>query len=143
MNASVKQFVATKVLIEHDDKVLVLRESGKYVDGVHEGQYDVPGGRLAPGEPHDKALLREVKEETGLTISVGEPFAVTEWHPVVRGEQWQVVAIFFVAHSATDTVRLSEDHDDYKWINPKDYVSEGVIANMHDVFEKYLARKKQ
>ena len=34
--------------------------------------WELPGGKLAPGEDHAAALAREVLEETGLGVEVGE-----------------------------------------------------------------------
>ena len=61
-----KLFVATKAFIEYEGKILILQESGKYVDGTNVGRYDVPGGRVEPGQRFDESLRREIKEETGL-----------------------------------------------------------------------------
>src|SRR3989338_9321118 len=116
----IKLFVATKAFIIHDNKVLCLKESAKYVDGANRGKFDVVGGRLKPGERFDESLLRETKEETGLDVTIGKPFCVQEWRPVVRGEQWQIVGIFFECHATSPEVILSADHDAYEWINPKE-----------------------
>lgn len=116
-----KLFVATKAFINFDGKILTLRESGKYADGSNEGKYDIVGGRLEPGQHFRDSLIREVKEETGLGVEIGKPFFVNEWRPVVRGEQLQVVGIFFECKAKTDKVILSTDHDDYKWIKPEKY----------------------
>ena len=35
-----------------------------------QGRWSVPGGRCRPGEPTADACVREVREETGLTVSV-------------------------------------------------------------------------
>ena len=68
-----KLFLATKAFIIYEGKVLILRESGSYQDGTNAGRYDLPGGRLNPGEKYDEALAREVLEETGLTIKIKKP----------------------------------------------------------------------
>jgi 8-oxo-dGTP diphosphatase len=136
--------VATKALIERDGKILVVRESSAYQDGVNAGKYDVVGGRITPGEKLEDALRREVKEETELDIEIGSPFFADESlpHPVVRGEEWQVVKIYFPCKAASGEVALSEDHSEFLWIDPKEYKSAGLIENLHPVFESYLKRTR-
>lgn len=135
-----KLFIATKAFILHQGKVLILRESGTYQDGSNIGRYDLVGGRLKPGERYNEALLREIKEETGLNVVIGRPIAVNEWRPIVREEPWQIVGIFFECASESDIVQLSEDHDAYEWIDPSTYQDHGVIDNLYPVFEAYLKR---
>lgn len=135
-----KLFVATKAFIMHNGKVLLLREASKYNDGTNIGKYDVVGGRLEPGQRFDESLIREIKEETGIEVKIGKPFFVNEWRPNVRGEQWQIIGTFFECFSDTDQVELSKDHDDFIWINPKDFKNHPVIKNLHSAFEAYLKR---
>ncbi len=134
----IKLFVATKAFIRHGDKILILRESAKYSDGSNAGRYDVPGGRVIPGQRFDESMRREIKEETGLDVDIGAPFFANEWRPVVRGEQWQVIGTFFVCESKTNKIILSEDHDDYLWIDPAGYKSYRLIDNLTPAFEAYL-----
>lgn len=135
-----KLFVATKGFIERDGKVLVLRESSGYRDGTNAARYDVAGGRITPGEKLDEALRRETKEETGLDIEVGAIFFADESipRPVVRGEEWQVVKIYFACKAAPGEVVLSGDHDEYAWIDPRSYQDAGLIPNLFPAFEAYL-----
>lgn len=135
-----KLFVATKAFIVHNGKVLILRESSQYQDGSNSGKYDVVGGRVKPGERFDDSLLREIEEETGLKATIGRPFFVNEWRPVVRGEPWQIVGTFFECFADSDQVKLSEDHGEFQWIEPKDFRKYPLIENLVAAFESYLGR---
>ena len=134
----VKVWVATKAFLFYKDKVLILREADKYKDGTNSGKYDVVGGRVEPGQKFNESLLREIKEETGLSAKIGKPFYVGEWRPVVRSEQWQIVGTFFECTVNSDKVELSEDHDGYQWINPKDFRKYKLIDNLIPAFKAFL-----
>jgi 8-oxo-dGTP diphosphatase len=136
----VKLWVATKSFIFYKGKILILREASKYKDGSNTGKYDVVGGRIEPGQRFDESLLREVKEETGLKVKIGRPFYVGEWRPIVRGEQWQIVGTFFECEAESNKVKLSEDHDDFSWIDPKDFRKYLLIENLTPAFESYLSK---
>lgn len=133
-----KLFLATKAFIDYRGRVLVVRESAHYQDGTQTGKYDVPGGRLRAGERFDENLAREIKEETGLAVNIGNPFFVNESWPLVRGEQWQIVRVFFRCKGAGGEVRVGTDHDTFLWINPKDYRGYPLVENLFPAFEAYL-----
>lgn len=139
-----KLFVAAKAFIERDGKVLILREAAGYKDGTNAAKYDVVGGRITPGEKLEDALRREVEEETGLNIEIGHPFFADESQPrpVVRGEEWQVIKIYFACRAKDGEVHLSDDHEALAWIDPKEYKSAGLISNLYPAFEAYLSRPK-
>jgi len=42
------------------------------------GEWHLPGGVIEPGEEPEEALIREVKEETGIDIRLGGPVDVVE-----------------------------------------------------------------
>ncbi len=133
-----KLFTAMKAFVVRDGKILILRESDKYADGVSSQRYDVVGGRVKPGERFDAGLIREIQEETGLRVVIGKPFFVNEWRPIVRGEQWQIVATFFECQAEAGEVTLSNDHDHYFWIEPQEYKKYDIIANLEPAFTAYL-----
>ncbi len=143
MDDNIKLFVATKSLITYQGKVLILRESTKYTDGSNVGKYDVVGGRVKPGQEFDESLKREVAEETGLTVEIGKPFYVGEWRPIVNREQWQIIGIFFECKSTSEIVSLSEDHDDYQWIDPNRFEEYPLIENLQNAFKAYLLNNFQ
>jgi 8-oxo-dGTP diphosphatase len=134
-----KLFIAVKALVKNKEgKILLIRESQKYKEGTQAGKFDVIGGRVEPGEKFDECLIREIKEEIGLDVKIGKPFFVNEVRPVVKGEQWQIIRIFFECLTEEENVQLSEDHDEFIWINPEDYQTSNVIENLYPVFEAYL-----
>lgn len=133
-----KLFAATKTFVINKRKVLILRESTQYQDGTNVGRYDVPGGRVKPGQRFDKSLLREIKEEAGLDVKIGKPFFVDEWRHTVRGERWQIVGIYFKCSSNSRKVTLSNEHDDYQWIDPKNYRNYPLIGRVNLAFEAWL-----
>lgn len=135
---NVKLFVATKAFIVHEGKVLIIRESNTYADGTKFEKFDLPGGRLKPGEQFNESLIREVREETGLEISIERPIHVDEWKPKVRGEQWQIVGIFFICRATSTAVVLSQDHDAYEWIDPRECRKYNLMDNYFRAFELYL-----
>ena len=57
------------VVTDDAGRVLLVREDGEWL---------APGGEVEPGETHEEALVREVREETGVTVSVDALVAVTE-----------------------------------------------------------------
>ena len=138
-----KLFVATKAFIMHKGKVLLVKESSKYADGSNVGRFDVVGGRIKSGQRFDESLLREVKEETGLEVTIGKPFFVNEWRPNVRGEQWQIVGVFFECSANTDEVTLSEDHNEHVWVDPKEYKKYQIIENLIPAFESFLKERSE
>lgn len=129
--------VACKALIVRDGKVLIIRESGQYDEGTNEGKYDVPGGRVTPGEQFAESLRREVREEVGLDATVGRPVLVAEWRPVVRGTQLQIVGIYFACQAAGD-VALGQDHDDYRWIGPEEVRGYRFMYSVDDAILAYF-----
>lgn len=142
MMNDIKLFPSTKAFIVYNNKILILREAGSYGDGTQTGNYDVPGGRVKPGQRFDESLRREIKEETGLDVKIGQPFSVGEWRPVIKGKQWQIVATFFECFADTDKVVLSQDHDKYLWIDPKDYTNYPIIQTNLPAHKDYLHLKQ-
>ncbi len=144
MSTAVNQRVACKAVIGLGDKVLVLREGLTYEEGTNLGKWQFPGGRINPGEHFLDGLKREVMEETGLTIEPGDPLFVSEWFPVIKGQQNHIVAIFFACMAARDTqeadVRLSEEHDVYRWVTQAEAETLGLLSSEQGVLAGYFGR---
>ncbi len=62
------------------------------------------------------ALEREVREEVGLQVSIGDVFYADEWRPAINGKKLQIFGIFFRCSALSKTVVLTSDHDEHAWI---------------------------
>lgn len=81
--------LAARALILHEDRLLL-------VNAYPNGRSDLwcaPGGGVEVGTSLHDNLMREVHEETGLTISVGPPAMVNEFHDPASG--FHQVDLFF------------------------------------------------
>lgn len=73
--------------------------------------WEFVGGKVEPGETGKQALVRECREELGVTVSVGEPFMeVTHTYPDIT-----VHLVLFHASIVEGEPRMLE-HNDIRWI---------------------------
>lgn len=143
MNEAILKVAAKAVIVNDKGEVLILREGTTYSDGTQIGKYGLPGGRLDAGERFEDGLLREAKEETGLTVKPLFPLYVGEWHPVIKGVPHQIIAVFMACRADGEDVVLSDEHDEYKWIKPEDRTSYTFMDPDGDVLDQYAKMAKE
>jgi mutator protein MutT len=66
-----KQIEVSSALIFHNGKLLI---SQRHATAHLGGLWEFPGGKREPGETFEQCLVREIREELGIEISVGELF---------------------------------------------------------------------
>jgi 8-oxo-dGTP diphosphatase len=72
-----------------------------------------PGGHLEGDESIIESVLREVKEETGLTISEPSFEGIKHWYSPQTGERYMVFC--FKTYKYTGTLRGTEDEGEVAW----------------------------
>ena len=75
--------------------------------GAQSDLWCLPGGGVEPGQSLPENLIREVAEETGLSITVGAPILVNEFHDPASG--WHQVELIFRAALAPGGVIALND----------------------------------
>ena len=130
---STKPFgLAVKALVaDQEGRVLFIRRSE--ASKSFKRQWDLPGGKVDPGETFDVALLREVAEETGLTASLeGVAGAAEHEMSAVR-----VVLLFMEARKASGEVQLSDEHDDFQWVARNEICKLDLSDQLRPFLEAY------
>nr|WP_242600199.1 NUDIX domain-containing protein [Dermacoccus nishinomiyaensis] len=90
-------------IIEHDGRVLALRQA-------HRSGWSLPGGLIDAGEQPQDAVVREVREETGLDIEPGSVMA-TDFDPEIR----HVDVIFRVVCDERPEVEVASEALESGW----------------------------
>lgn len=81
--------IAARALIVQDDRLLLVNAYA----GQKSDLWCAPGGGVNPGQSLPDNLIREVFEETGLTVTVGAPVLVNEFHDPTHG--FHQIEVFF------------------------------------------------
>lgn len=106
----IEQLVVGAV-VQHNGKVLLLqRPGGDFMGGI----FELPSGKVEPGETLDTALTREVKEETGLDVAAMRHYIGSFDYASGSGKKSRQLN-FAVEVAAPEPVELQE-HDGYNWV---------------------------
>lgn len=80
------------------------------------GVYEIPGGHIDFGEDIVAGLRREIREEFGIDISVGDPFASFTYTNEVKGSHSVEIIYFATFVSSLEEIELHpDDHSEYSW----------------------------
>ena len=105
--------VSAKAVLQRNGKVLLIKN--------HKG-WDLPGGHIKEDETLISGLMREVFEETGLTLSQEDISSLNMHHKNKK---------FFCSEFPTDDIKLSDEHYEYGF-----YTLEEVLE-MEDIVDIY------
>jgi 8-oxo-dGTP diphosphatase len=91
--------------------LICLRAPGRALGG----HWEFPGGKLEPGESAVAALARELKEELGIDVLVGEALEAVEWS---GGAKPIRLLPYYCAILAGEPQAL--DHEELLWCDARD-----------------------
>lgn len=84
------------------------------------GHWDFPKGHIEKGENKQQAALRELKEETGLELTLQEGFEHTFSYFFKNSKTHDLIhkdVYFFIAPSPHKDITLSFEHSDFAWLS--------------------------
>lgn len=128
--------IARVIIATPDDQVLGIRRRS----GYFAGKLELPGGRINPQEDLESGLLREVKEETGISL---DPRDLTYLFglgiiddrkevPIIGDPPMIGTSLYLYEAKVTPPVTLSPEHDHFRFIDAeefgKEYRGEGLTG---------------
>lgn len=130
--------ISLKIFLRKNGAVLLLRDK--------KGIWDLPGGRIDVTEIHTPIyaiLAREVAEELGGEVRYTLGLPMLQFTRFLADQPEPVFIIVYEAQYLSGSIRLSDEHKHYAWIDPsrhslteKDFFSKEEYAFFVSYFQK-------
>jgi len=99
--------------------------------------WELPSGKKELLEGSENSLLREVKEETGLSVRIITPFSVFDYQIEKETEIRDSVQINFLTEiEREEEVKLSSEHQDFTWITRQEALEYGLSEKTRQTVKK-------
>lgn len=134
--------------VEHSAGAIIFRkEEGKtyylllhYPSGskAPKNYWDLPKGHIEKGETIKDTVKREVMEETGLThIQFIDGFEEEiKYYFRLKGKNVFKTVIFLLAETKTKDVKISFEHEGFKWLPYTEALNQVTYKNARDILKK-------
>ena len=99
------------VVLYDNKKFLILHRKINWIG------WEMLKGNVEKNENYKDALLREIKEETNIKVSLIKKLPIENTY--FRNNEKVYQKVFLVKYKEGE-VKLSDEHDDFKWVSLKD-----------------------
>ncbi len=130
---------ASYLVLIKDNKVLLQR---RFNTGFEDGMYSFVAGHVDPNETFSIAIIRESKEEVGITLNPKDLNVVHVLHRKSTQGGEERIDIFFSANNWEGEITNMEPHkcDDLSWFD-LDSLPENIISYIKEVLKNILKNK--
>lgn len=125
MNIAI-QSIAKALIINDRNEALILRLSEHRSRPENSFKSDLPGGIVDTGESERMAAIREIFEETGLTIepsAVALVYSATAYYEATKNSVTK--QLYIIRLDSTPEISLSWEHQSFEWV-PLGVLSDAV-----------------
>lgn len=102
------------------------------------GHWDFVKGNIEKGEELKQTVVREIREETGITdVSFVDGFEnKVEYHYQRDGSLVHKEVVFFLAKTSTEEVRISHEHQGFIWLKYSDALEKLTYKTAQNLMRK-------
>lgn len=132
-------YVAAMAFIQKENTLLLVKRHPNHPNGDG-GIWEMPGGHIEAGETFEEGLLREVKEESNLTVRIVAPLST--WIIEAR----PLVGVTFVCDYLEGDVKLTQEHTEFQWVDFEkllDYIKKPSMINDIRIFWNWKKKVNQ
>ncbi|MDP2838245.1 MAG: NUDIX domain-containing protein [Candidatus Moranbacteria bacterium] len=133
-------YLAVKGLVRNKEgKILVVQRS--VGDDHKPGVWETPGGGVDQEEAPQKALEREIKEETGLDVIVGDSINIFTFRKDTGEFKVGITFLCDLPEGTDETsVVLSPEHSEYRWVAAADFQDLPSIPSLYQEIAEYAKK---
>lgn len=124
--------------VEIGEKLLLLRLAANRSEA---GRWGVPAGKLEKGETARQAAVRELYEETGISVAKNQAQALGSLY-IQKPHINYVYHLFQIHLKTAPEVRLSAEHDTYLWASKEDLERQPLMAGAEDALSYYTQTRR-
>ncbi len=129
--------LAVDAIVESGDEILLIKRRKE----PFKGYYALPGGFVECGESCEKAVVREVEEETGIKVRVKELLGV--YSEPTRDPRGHVVSICYIAEVAGGSLRYGSDASDARFFNINDVKKMKLAFDHSKIIDDYIRQRRR
>ena len=111
--------MATLCYLKREGQTLMVHRIKKEND-IHMGKWNGLGGKLEPGETPEECAMREIREETGLTVTNPILKGILTFPDYANNEDWY--AFVYIAHEMEEEL-IDSPKGTLKWIDDEKLLS--------------------
>lgn len=119
------------VIMEDGRLLLIRRGRGAYL-----GYWAVPGGRQRHGETMREAVAREVLEETGLTVDVGDVVWAGDIMDEAQPPAYHYTVVDFAATPTGGHLEAGDDAAEVRWVPMAEVRAMRLTPTMNDLLDQ-------
>ena len=153
LTLSVDDYEETKRFLKRKFKVIkaaggLVKKGEKFLMIYRMKKWDLPKGKLDPGEKNIQAAQREVEEECNIEVKVKKKLCTT-WHTytmkrkkILKKTVWYLMS---TVNHADMKPQMEEDIEELRWMSPKEvfHALQHSYKSIAFVFDAYTQKEKE
>ena len=123
----------TSIIFVNDQKQILLLLRDDKPGLPYRNMWDIPGGHVENGETPEQCIVREMKEELGLTLEQFELFSVMEFDDRIEYTFWKK------ANLNTEKINLHEGQQ-IKWFTENETIDTKLAYGFNEIVDDFFKK---